>query len=259
MLAPLHEAPLAYFFIATLVAVSLAALRKRRLFETLRMHPYSLYRGKRMFTVFTSVFVHVDEKHLLINGGLLCLTLPEVEYMLVDDFGVWAGHGLELLFIAFTAVFVGVLAAIQHRYHPAHRSAGASALVLAAALFFLMYFPVEPIGVMPGFMAGLLPIWIAFIMLFVLVVQVWLREPAGAVHLYGALAGVLLACSIRPISLIEIAAFVSEESDDKSARYNHATDHADDDTAEERPFPAFAACDGFRLIGVQAIHSRWND
>jgi len=258
MLAPLHAAPFAYFLIAAMVAVSVAGLRNRRLFEALRMHPYSLYRGKRPFTALTSVFVHVDERHLLINGGLLCLSLPEIEYMLIDDFGPWIGRLLMLMFLTLSSAFAALLAAIQHRRNALHWSAGASAVILAAFMFFLMYFPVDPILGMPSFFTDIRPLWIAFVILLVLVVQLCLRGPAGAIHLYGALAGMLLAFLIRPVSLTEISIFVLEESDNESAWYNHSTDYTDDSPTEQRSLPAFTALDGFRLFDVEAVHPRWD-
>lgn len=259
MFAPVHHTPLAYLIVAVIAAVSIFALRNPRLFDTWRMHPYAIYRGRRVFAVWTSVFVHVNEKHLLINGTLLCLALPEVEYMLVDDFGMVNGRLLLLFFIVFAAWFAGVFTAIQHRKQKRHRSAGASALVMALVLFFLVYFPVEPIAGMPAFVADVLPLWIASVLLTALGVLALLKAPAGAVHLYGALAGILLAFLIRPASLGEIVRNVdfpitSKESNNKPTGDNHAADHADDGTPEESTLPAFTAFDSVRVINGQTVH-----
>ncbi|PPK99302.1 rhomboid family intramembrane serine protease [Parapedobacter indicus] len=259
MFAPVHHTPLAYLIIAAIVAVSISALRNPRLFDTWRMHPYSIYRGRRIRSILTSVFVHINEMHLLINSMLLCLALPEVEYMLVDDFGVINGRLLLLFFILFAALFVGMLTAIQYRKQRKHWSAGASALVMALVLFFLIYFPVEPIAGMPAFASDVLPLWIALVLLAALGILALLKDPAGAIHLYGALAGILLAFLIRPASMTEIIrnadfSVASEESNNKPTGDDHAADHADDGTAEESAFPAFTAFYSVRVMDRQTVH-----
>src|SRR5690554_3982980 len=104
MLAPLHIAPLAYFIIAILFTVGVISLYREAWFLGGRMHPYSIYRGRRLHTLLTSVAVHVDGKHLLINIGLLCLLLPEIEYLLIDDFGPLVGRLLLISCFLFSIV-----------------------------------------------------------------------------------------------------------------------------------------------------------
>ncbi|MFC7526869.1 rhomboid family intramembrane serine protease [Parapedobacter sp. GCM10030251] len=249
MIAPLHVAPVAYLIITAVCMVSVFALRNRSFFEACRMHPYALYRGKRLATVVTSLFVHVNEKHLLINAGLLFLALPEVEYMLVDDFGALMGRLLVLAFILFSAAFAGLFTAIQHRSNARHRSAGASALIMALVLFFLMYFPVEPLNVGPSILPLWLPMWLALGMIVFMLLFALLKIPAGAIHLYGALAGILFAFAVRPQAAIEIAEIICpqwklEKGNDETPWYKHASEHPVDGPVEECPFAPFAALDG---------------
>jgi len=269
MLAPLHVAPLAYLVILAIILASVYALKNPLRFEAWRMHPYAIYRRQRLDTLFTSLFVHVDVAHLGINAGLLCFVLPDVEFMLVDDFGWWWGRLLLLFCIVFVAGFAGSLSAIQHRSDQSHRSAGASGLVCALVMVYLVYLPIEPIRGLPGFMHDVMPFWIAmsFVAALVLVAAmamlVRIPAPASAIHLYGALAGVLLTFVIRPASFGEIAqslssCVVSEKRDDESAGHDHVGDHADNDTASERFFAAFAALDGVRLVDTQWLHPLGN-
>lgn len=246
MLAPVHNTPLAYLIVLAIVLCSIHALTHRSFFESWRMHPYSIFRGNRMFTVLTSLFVHVDGMHLLINTGMLCLTLPEVEYMLVDDFGPVKGRLLLVFFILFTAVFAGAFTAVQNRNKVLHWSTGSSALIMAMVLYFLMYFPVEPLNVGSSMLPMWLPVWLALGILIVLLFFMLFKTPASAIHLYGALAGVLFAFAVRPQAINEVTDIIcplteSEKGNDESSRYNHSGEHSEYCTIEKSTFAAFAS------------------
>jgi len=265
MLAPLHVAPLAYSIIAILVAVSVAALRDRKTFEALRMHPYSLYRGKGLFTVLTSVFVHVDGKHLLLNAVFLLIYLPEVEYMLVDDFGPIIGRVLLLVVVAGISWLASMGSALQHRKDEWHWSAGSSHVAFGIIILYFVYFPIGDEGTAPTILPAFPSILIALTILVILFLFVWVGWASAApIHLYGALAGLLMACLIRPALLEEVAiaidTSISEKRDGKTNRpKDHGADQAVAGSVSECAFAAFAALDGFRLVGVQPVHAAWDD
>jgi len=263
MFASLRSAPLAYLIILATVVCSIRAFTRSSFFDTWRMHPYSVYRGKRMSTVLTSLLVHVDGMHLLINGALLCLTLPEVEYMLVDDFGTIGGRCLFVLFTLFTAVFAGTLTAIQNRHRIRHWSAGSSALIMAMLLYFLVYFPVEPLTVDSSLLPPWKPVWLALGILALLLAFVFFKIPASAIHLYGAVAGILFAFATRPQALNEMVELIcpfvkSEKGDNESTRYNHTGKYPVSGSVEKGTFAAFATLNGIRLLKVKAVHPLGN-
>jgi len=266
MLAPLHVAPLAYSIIAILVAVSVGALRNRRLFDAWRMHPYSIYRGKRLFTVFTSVFVHVDGKHLLLNITFLLIYLPEVAYMLNDDFGPIIGRLLLVLVVTCITWLASMGSALQHRKHEWHWSTGSSHVAFGIIIMYFVYFPIGDEGIAPSILPAFPCIFIALTilsLLFLFVCVGW--ASAAPIHLYGALAGLLMACVIRPALLEEVAVAIGisialEKSDDEpEGPENQGTDQTVSGSVGECAFSAFAALDGFRLVGVQTVHAAWDD
>lgn len=266
MLAPFAEVPLAYFMIATLIAVSLFALRNRPLFDAWRMHPYAIYRGKRLFTVFTSVFVHVDGKHLLLNIMFLLIYLPEVAYMLKDDFGPIIGRLLLLLVVTCISWLASMGSALQYRKNEWHRSTGSSHVAFGIIIMYFVYFPISDEGIAPSILPAFPCIFIALTILLLLSLFVLVGWASAApIHLYGALAGLFMACVIRPALLEEVAVAIGisialEKCDDKpEGPENHGTDQAVPGPVGESAFPAFAALDGFRLIGVQAVHPGWDD
>lgn len=259
MFAPLHIGPLAYFFILLVVAISVFAFYDRSIFGAWRLHPYSVFRCRRLHTLFTSLFVHVDVRHLLVNVGILCFVLPEVEYMLVKDLGPLTGRLLLLACIAFVAVFSGALSAIGYRNRPGHYSTGASALIWALVLVYLMYFPVEPLINSSTVHPPLLPFWLALLIVLVMLLQLFMRAAASAIHLYGALAGILFALAVRPQAIQEIAHAVcpavgSKERNDESAGEDHASQQPVQCTVDESALAPFAALDSLGLLILQPVH-----
>lgn len=103
MFAPIPDAPLAYSFVLFLLAVNVYAFLYPAVIINYRMHPYAIYRGFGVAKVFSAALLHINWKHLALNVVVLAKFLPEVEYMLADDFGFFAG-GLLLL-----AVSVGIV------------------------------------------------------------------------------------------------------------------------------------------------------
>lgn len=259
MFTPIHEAPLAYLLVLATVLCSIRALSHRSFFESWCMHPFSVFRGRRVFTVFTSVLIHGESRHMVITVWLLAVGMPEVEYMLIDDFGPLQGSLLFFVAIVFTAVFAGMLSVFQYRHHELHWSSGGSALFYSIVMLYLVYFPVDPLSGLPVFLRSWPPICFAGMLFLVLIVLALLKDPAGSIHLYGALAGILLACMARPQSIREVANLLSptdglEKRNDEASGNNQATDYTDDDTIKEGIFPAFSTGDGFRLTGFQLIH-----
>lgn len=261
MIAPLHVAPVAYLIITAVFMVSVFALRNRPFFEACRMHPYALYRGKRLATVVTSLFVHVGWLHLLLNTAFLVIYLPEVEFMLRDDFGSLAGSLLLVPAVLFIGWFAAGCDALQRRKDKWHRSAGCSHVVFGIMVLYFVYFPVDDEGGEPTLLPSIPGVAIAAVLLVLLLFFVLVNQASAApIHFYGALAGLILACVIRPEWIGETlgavrAAHVSEKGGDKSERTDEqGTDHAVSGPPGKSAFAAFAALDGVRLIGVQAVH-----
>lgn len=149
MIAPLHVAPLAYLIIIAILIMSIIALRHRSFFNACRMHPYAVYRGRRLATVVTSLFVHVGWLHLLLNMVFLIIYLPEVEFMLRDDFGSLAGSLLLVPAVLFIGWFAAGCDALQRRKDKLHRSAGCSHVIFGIIVLYFVYFPVGDEGGVP--------------------------------------------------------------------------------------------------------------
>lgn len=259
MFAPLHEAPFAYLLVVVTLVCSLRALSNRAFFESCCMHPYSIYRGRRPYTIFTSIVVHGNPWHLVFTLPLIAIGMPEVEWMLMDDFGAWKSMLLMLSAASFIAVLAGLLSVLQYRNQELNWSCGGSALFYGIAMLYLLYNPIEPLSGLPAFAVAWLPGSIAIMLFLVLVLLVVFKDSAGPIHLYGAMAGILFTFMIRPQAIAEMKMLLSgqaclEERDDKATRNDQTTDHANQHTIEDSALAAFTAGDCFSNVSLHALH-----
>lgn len=263
MFTEFNQTPLAYLVILATMAISFYAWYDPPFFMRNRMHPYSIFRGRKLDTAWNSIWIHINYKHLLVNVFLLLCSLTEVEYILVNDFGRKSGTIWFVFFIVLSAAVAGGLSALQYRHQPFHWSAGASALIMAAIFVYLLYYPTQPIPDLQVLSRYILPYTIASVLLLVLLLLVWLKDPAGGIHLYGALAGILFVLIVRPEATTELRdraapAIQSEERNDPSAWEDQCTGHTQYDLAQDRAFPAGTTDDGIGLFAVQTLHPLGN-
>ena len=254
-----YDTPLAYLVVLASLVCSAIATVRRSFYEVCCMRPYALSKGRQLFTMFSSVLIHGERGHMFISILLLAFGLPEVEYMLVDDFGSIYGHFIFLFGLVFTAIVVGALSTLQFRHNDLHWSSGGSALFYAMMMLYLLYLPVDPLTGLPPFLRAFLPIFYAALLLVILIVLALLKDPAGSVHIYGALAGILLACFFRPAAINEAVHLLSPEThlekcDQEAPRNDQPSNNTHDDAVKQRVFTALSTSDGVRFVCVQAIH-----
>ena len=60
-------APVASFIFAITVLTSIMAFSNENLYANMILHPYSVSRGQRVYTVLTSGLIHNDWMHLIFN------------------------------------------------------------------------------------------------------------------------------------------------------------------------------------------------
>src|ERR1700744_5708592 len=77
----LHDgAPVTCIIMLTIFVFSIMALKNRSFFMKMILHPYSIYKEKEYYRLFTSDLVHNDLIHLLLNELMLygiCASLEE--------------------------------------------------------------------------------------------------------------------------------------------------------------------------------------
>jgi len=198
MLPTLLEAPLAYMFSLLLIISSITAFYNRSLFYRWLMYPYAIYHGQKWYTLFTSVLVHLNWPHFLLNTLFVIVFMGEVEYMLVDDFGHVYGRLLLVAMVLGISLLAGILAAYPHRANPAYTAGGASALNFGLVMVYYAYLPFDDILNQNSIWAGYTAWHIALFLFAGLSLMKWLKVgQAATIHWYGALAGLALTMMLN--------------------------------------------------------------
>lgn len=201
------SSPIASVLLLSTVALSLAALRNRALMERLWLHPYSLVRERRYYTLVTSGFVHADLQHLLMNMAALLLYGFSVEHdynytqvVSMDPEGQpglqlvaeLLGHGKFLLLYLGCLVLADLTTVYRYRDDAEFCSVGASGALSGVIMASFIMGPRISLS-LP--LIGGLPTWVlgvAFILISYLAARRRNAKVAHAAHAWGAVAGVVL-------------------------------------------------------------------
>lgn len=179
-------APVATFIFVLTIATSLfGLLANRNIIDNLMLHPYSISRGKKSYTIFGSGIVHADFNHLIFNMlsfFFFAFTLEQITGSLF--FG--------LLYLA-SLIISDLPSIIKHKNNPQYFSLGASGAISAIIFSYILFDPLQkfylffiPIGI-PAYIFGVL--YLAYCAYAARQASDHINHDA---HFYGALSGLFL-------------------------------------------------------------------
>lgn len=179
-------APVATFIFVLTIATSLfGLLANRNIIDNLMLHPYSISRGKKYYTIFGSGIVHADFNHLIFNMlsfFFFAFTLEQITGSLF--FG--------LLYLA-SLIISDLPSIIKHKNNPQYFSLGASGAISAIIFSYILFDPLQkfylffiPIGI-PAYIFGVL--YLAYCAYAARQASDHINHDA---HFYGALSGLFL-------------------------------------------------------------------
>ncbi|HVZ95469.1 MAG TPA: rhomboid family intramembrane serine protease [Chitinophagaceae bacterium] len=176
--------------IAITVLISLAAFRSPKLLNDLIFDSYAVTNRGQYYRFITSGFIHADVGHLFFNMYAFYLFGKITE----QEFDAIFGSYGKLLYIAMylLALIVCLIPSYsKNKDNPNYRSLGASGAVSAVVFAFILFNPLQGIGLVfiPVYLAGFL---FGFIYLFV---SYLLDKKGGgrinhSAHIWGALFGI---------------------------------------------------------------------
>lgn len=181
----LTVAPVASLIFVITIGLSLLALYNDNLSYELTLHPYSIARGERLWTVITSGLIHRDWAHLLFN----MLSYFFFAFQLEEIIGHWQ---FGLLYIA--SLILSDLPTIgKHKEDQWYHSLGASGAISAVLFSYILFNPMTRLLIFP------LPIPIPAI-LYGVVYLVYCayasRQSRDSInhdaHFFGALSGIMI-------------------------------------------------------------------
>ena len=184
--------PVALVIASVTVATSLYLLLvDPRLFKKLMLHPYSLVRYHRWYTLPTSALIHADFSHLLFNMVTFWFFCPVLEQIV--------GHWQFAFIYVVSMVAADIPTVIRHRNNPDYACLGASGAVTAALFSFIVYQPTARISLL------FIPIGIPaplFAVLYMAFCYYGTRNHRSQInheaHLWGAISGLALTAMLDP-------------------------------------------------------------
>ena len=191
MMDYIRETPVASFIFAITIATSLWAFYNDNIYANMILHPYSVSRGHRIYTVITSGMIHNDWMHLIFN----MLSYFFFAFRLEADLGHWQ---FGLLYVL--ALILSDLPTIyKHRNDDWYHSLGASGAVSAVIFGEIMFHPLDQMMLM------ILPIPIPAV-LFGVLYLIYCNYAAKRgrdninhdAHFFGALSGLLITIILNP-------------------------------------------------------------
>ena len=189
-----------YAIIGFTVLISLLAMNKEKLMQSLIMNPYRIKRTREYYRFLTSGFIHINHMHLLFNMFSFYFFGTVIERIFSHLFGSRGGFYFIVLYLV--AIIVSDLPTyFKQRDNPRYNSLGASGGVAAVIFVFIIFQPLQKICAfivicMPGFILGIL---------FIAISYYQGRKSNNSInheaHLYGALFGLLFCIVTYPASI----------------------------------------------------------
>jgi membrane associated rhomboid family serine protease len=193
----LSQTPVASIVLLFTVITSIYAFSNHEVYGKFMLHPYSVSRGQRVYSVFTSGLIHKDWGHLLVNMLSFYFFAFPLEQTLasLSSFGHWQFAGLYVL----SLVLSDLGSIIKHKNDFWYNSLGASGAVCAVVFSYILFYPLTKMMIFP------LPIPIPAVLYgFLFLGYCWYASRNSSdhinhdAHFYGALVGISITVLYHP-------------------------------------------------------------
>ena len=179
-LAPVASA----IFVITLI-ISLLAFSSESLMSKLILHPYSVYRGQKVYTIITSGFIHKDWTHLIFNMISYFFFAFRLE--------AYLGHWQFGLLYMVSLVFSDMPSIAKHKDDYWYHSLGASGAISAVIFSGILFDPRSSMYIM--FLPIPIPSWL-FGILYLVYCWYASKQSRDAInhdaHFFGAISGIFI-------------------------------------------------------------------
>lgn len=192
----LTQMPVASLIFAFTIATSVYAFSNPHLFGRFMLHPHSVGRGYKMYTVLTSGLIHRDWMHLLFNMLTFYFFGFPLEALLAS-LSSWGHLQFALIYLA-GLTLSDVTTIFKHKNNISYYSLGASGAICAVLFSFILFQPKMMLGI---FFIIPMPAWIFGILFLAYCWWAAKQAPNGInhdAHLYGAVVGLALTILFYP-------------------------------------------------------------
>jgi membrane associated rhomboid family serine protease len=191
MMQYLNETPVASIIFIFTIITSIYAFNDHQLYGKFMLHPYSVAKGKKWYTLISSGLIHADWMHLFFN----LFTFYAFAFKLEVLIGHWQ---FGLLYFA-SMILSDIPSVIKHKDHFWYNSLGASGAISAVLFSFILFYPLSALRIFP------IPIdiyAIVFGVLYLVYCYYMSKQSKDNInhdaHLFGALAGMMITVILVP-------------------------------------------------------------
>jgi membrane associated rhomboid family serine protease len=136
----LNDTPVASIIFVFTLITSIYAFNDATLYGKFMLHPYTVSKGKKLYTFITSGLIHADWTHLFFNMFTFYFFAFRLEMMI--------GHWQFGLLYFLSLILSDIPTVIKHKDHFWYNSLGASGAISAVLFSYIMFEPMSLIGVM---------------------------------------------------------------------------------------------------------------
>ncbi|WP_366943899.1 rhomboid family intramembrane serine protease [uncultured Pontibacter sp.] len=195
------QEPATIGIIVLTVMVSVTSLSTGKLKSVLLLHPYSIWRRQRWYTLFTSGLIHNSWLHLAVNMlvVLVFASKLEKEFALQSE---WGRLQLVLLYV-FSIILSNLGATLRYRNDFLHSATGASGGALATLCGFAWLYPLDSMLILPIF--GPIPNLLYLLIILGACLYAARNRQKDSIdhygHFYGGLTGIIITYLYYPHTL----------------------------------------------------------
>ncbi|WP_379094098.1 rhomboid family intramembrane serine protease [Pedobacter sp. UC225_65] len=136
----LNDTPVASIIFLFTIVTSIYAFNDPQVYGKFMMHPYTVSKGKKLYTFITSGLIHADWGHLFFNMFTFFFFAFKLEMMI--------GHWQFGLLYILSLILSDIPTVIKHKDHFWYNSLGASGAISAVLFSYILFEPLSIIGVM---------------------------------------------------------------------------------------------------------------
>lgn len=205
------EAPYSYFIVPVMLISSIIGFYNKRYFHALLLHPYEVYRGKRMHTLLTSVFVHRNWLHLLFNSFIVFALSYDLYGCIYQEYHVYISIVSTPVLIFLLIVIPNMLQTQIRKDDFVFTSVGSSGLTFGLFGFGFLFFPLhETSSFLIPFIRNSFDYWLSVLVLFALLSFIPKSSVNKQLHIFAFLIGSVLSLLCRPQSINEILSLLQK-------------------------------------------------
>lgn len=186
-----NMAPVASLIFVFTIITSLYAFYDHSIYGKFMLHPYSVSKGHKVWTVVTSGLIHADWMHLFFNMFTFVAFAFTLEQLL-GSFKFGLLYFLALILSDLPTIF-------KHKDHFNYNSLGASGAISAVLFSFILFSPTSKISIM--FIPIGIPAWIFGIIYLIYCAYASRNSRDGInhdAHFFGALTGLIFTIIFVP-------------------------------------------------------------